>query len=436
MSKTHDFTKLFRNGKVHRRLYTDANIFATELERLFARIWLYVAHSSQIPEPGDFVRSRMGRFEVLVTRSEEGSVHVLRNSCAHRGARLCQLERGNQQSFVCPYHAWNYKPDGRLISVPHRQSYGADFDLQDPTNSLQSAPRVSDYRGFIFASWAAQGPSLTEHLGPMTAALDNFVDRAPDGAIEQAGGSFKLEYPGNWKLHMENANDTVHPGFVHASSVASARHNQAITSSALDQGQSQHMLMANGFSEREWQNVELHGFANGHSYMGGFYKSGIISPATDDPVMHRYKEMLIAKLGIKKAQHVLALDRFNNLIYPNLSVNAQYHQIRVVHPLAVDRTLIQTWCFRLKGAPEELFQRAVRFMTTLSSPASMIFSDDVEIFTRCQQGLQQQGIDWLNVERGQASDTTDDNQTWHSAGASELPTRAQFSAWRRYMMEE
>ena len=79
------------------------------------------------------------------------------------------------------------------------------------------------------------------------------------------------------------------------------------------------------------------------------------------------------------------MNRFNNIIYPNLIINAQYQQMRVTIPLSVDRTIVRIHCFRLKGAPDEMFHRAVRFLTTLGSPASMIFSDDVEMLERCQQ---------------------------------------------------
>jgi hypothetical protein len=104
-----------------------------------------------------------------------------------------------------------------------------------------------------------------------------------------------------------------------------------------------------------------------------------------------------------------------------------------VQPLAVDRTLIQAWCFRLKGAPPEMFQRAVRFLTTLSSPASLIFSDDAEIFARCQAGLAQDNNDWLNLERGLTTDQAMSDHGWRSPAASELPTRAQLHAWLGYM---
>ena len=122
------------------------------------------------------------------------------------------------------------------------------------------------------------------------------------------------------------------------------------------------------------------------------------------------------------------MNRFNNIIYPNLIINAQYQQMRVTMPISVDRTLVRIHCFRLKGAPDEIFHRAVRFITTLGSPASMIFSDDVEMLERCQQGLARIAGPvgrFLARARQRPRD-----QTAASPGAaSEMPMRVQFQAW-------
>lgn len=427
---------LVRPDRVHRRLYTDPAIFELEMKRLFGRAWLFVAHESQIPAPGDFFRTRMGAHEVLVTRAQDGSLHILKNACAHRGARLCAEDRGNARSFVCPYHAWTFRSDGTLAKVPHAKSYPDGFKAGGPGTNLDKAPCVESYRGFIFGRWAADGPSLVEFLGPMISAIDNLIDRAPGGEIEVAGGRFRLAYGGNWKLHHENANDTVHPGFVHESSITTAR--KAGDVATIDSGQARAMMAANGFSIREWEGIDLHGFPQGHSYMGGFYKNGLLAPAANDPVVDRYRALLEDAHGKEKAAAILSMDRFNNLIYPNISVNAQYHQIRVVHPIRPNLTEIHSYCFRLKGAPDEIFQRAVRFLSTLGSPASMIFGDDVEIFERVQRGLEDGGIDWLNTARGLGSDAADagTGNGQVSTTSSELPIRVQMQAWLRYMTGE
>ena len=133
---------LVKPNGAHRSLYTDPAIFDLEMERIFHRTWIFVAHESQLRKPGDFVRSKLGRHEVVVVRSGDEKIHVLQNRCAHRGAQFCTAKRGNALSFVCPYHAWSYSTDGTLQGVPHRQSYPPSFKLDDPANHLFQAPRT------------------------------------------------------------------------------------------------------------------------------------------------------------------------------------------------------------------------------------------------------------------------------------------------------
>ncbi len=427
-----EIAALVEPGRVHRRAYTDRAIFDLEMERIFGRAWIFVAHASQIPGPNDLIRTRLGLRDVLATRDADGRVHVVENRCTHRGTTLCSVERANAASLVCPYHAWTFALDGVLRSVPHRKSMPASFDIADPRLALFRAPRVADYRGFIFASLAEEGPSLEDFLGDMTDALDNFIDRAPDGEVFQEGGLFRLEYRGNWKLHHENANDTMHPGFVHESSVNAAREDSRdYAEPVFDEHQAHVQMLSNGFSVREWQSLGLQGLANGHSYMDGFYTRGILSPDRDDPISRSYRDALEAARGREAAAGILAMDRFNNLVWPNLNINAQYQQIRIVQPVAPDRTVVQAMCFRLGGAPEGMFHRAVRFLTNLSSPASMIFADDAEIFEKVQAGLADGSREWLDQSRG--IDEAVGNGRVASAGASELPIRGQFRAWLDHM---
>lgn len=424
---------LVRPDHVHRRAYADPEVFALEQERIFGRLWLYVAHESQLRNPGDFVRTQLAQHEVLVTRHQDGKIYVLHNRCPHRGARLCMVDSGTSRLLTCPYHAWAFRPDGTLAAVPHPKSYPANFSLADPQNHMQRVRSVDSYRGFVFANLDDSAAPLTEHLGPMREVIDNLIERAPDGEIEIADSSFTLEYHGNWKLHMENANDIFHPSFVHSSSVAPARAAPA-NASILDQDQTREMLLANGFGQADWEGIQLTGLAGGHTFMTSFYKKGVLVNEQQDPVMQRYRAALTERIGSERAAAALAMNRFNNIIYPNLIINAQQQQMRVTIPLAVDLTQVHVHCFRLKGAPEEMFHRAIRFLTTIGSPASMIFSDDVEMLERCQQGLVKQAGPWVNFERGLDNDRREGNGSIGGA-ASELPMRVQFEAWVNYLTQ-
>lgn len=421
---------MLRPDAVHRAVYVDPAVFALEQVRIFRRAWLYVGHESEIAGTGDYVLTQLGPEQVILVRQSDGGIAALHNRCAHRGARLVVEPRGNTKLFTCAYHGWSFCLDGALDSVPLPEGYRNNLPSMP---GLARVPRVQSYRGFIFASHAAHGPALTEFLGGLAGILDNMVDRAPGGALSAVGGRLRMQFRGNWKLFMENAVDLVHPGFVHAGSVAVARKSPHIAGAPDMAGQAAQMLLANGLRLSEWDQIGLRAFPQGHVYMNGFYHGGVIASARSDPVFERYRAALVACHGEKKMRDILAVDRFNNLIWPNLSVNSRFQTLRIVQPVAVDRTVVTSCCFRLKGAPAEMFELSLRFLNTASSPASLVASDDLEIFERCQRGLQDAASDWIDLGRGMHHDRVAADGSIESPGTSELPIRTQLRAWQAYM---
>jgi phenylpropionate dioxygenase-like ring-hydroxylating dioxygenase large terminal subunit len=437
-SPSADPASLVRPGAVHRAVYRDRAIFALEQERIFRRVWLYVGHESEVPAPGDYLVTRLGADQVVLVRQADGTLALLHNRCAHRGARVVVAQRGNAKLFRCPYHSWAYRNDGSLIGVPDRDGYGPAFDPGDPKLGLRPVARVASYRGFVFGCHAptgAGGPDLPTYLGGLASAIDNLVDRAPAGQVSRFGGRLQMEYAGNWKLFMENAVDLVHPGFVHASSVDAARAEPAAAGADAISAQAAQMFLANGLGIPNWDRLPVHGFPRGHVYMGGFYRDGVIAPERADPVFERYRAALVERHGEAKTAAILAVDRFNNLVWPNVSINARFQVMRVLTPIAVDRTIVTAYCFRLEGAPDEMGQLSLRFLNTAASPASMVASDDLEIFERCQHGFSDAGSDWLDISRGLARDRHGAAGESHAPGTSELPIRTQLAAWQAYMAQ-
>ena len=101
-------------ARVPNWVYTDPEIFAREQERIFSGpSWLYTCLEAEIPNPGDFKRSRLGAREVVAVRNRDGAVNVLVNRCAHRSMQFCMTNRGTVKEFVCPYHQWTYDLDGK-----------------------------------------------------------------------------------------------------------------------------------------------------------------------------------------------------------------------------------------------------------------------------------------------------------------------------------
>ena len=132
-----------RRGMIPAHVYADPEIFAAERDRLFARSWTFLAHESEIPDPGDYVVRRVLADSFIVARDEAGVVRVMFNMCLHRGMQVCRAELGNASHFRCPYHAWTYRNDGRLAGLPfHEEAYGGEDGFARAGQSLLPAPSM------------------------------------------------------------------------------------------------------------------------------------------------------------------------------------------------------------------------------------------------------------------------------------------------------
>ena len=201
-------------GEVDRRIYTDPAIFELEMQRIFARSWLFLCHESQIPEPGDFFQSVMGRDNVLVVRQRDGSIKAMLNTCAHRGNAVCRAEEGNAKNFLCTYHGWSYGIDGRLNGVPGFKTF-YDGQLDKSRHGLAQVAQVASYKGFIFGTHDASAPPLEEFLGATgRLGLDQIAAR---GDMVVVPGIQKFIIDCNWKIAVDNLFDWYHPQVTHAS---------------------------------------------------------------------------------------------------------------------------------------------------------------------------------------------------------------------------
>jgi phenylpropionate dioxygenase-like ring-hydroxylating dioxygenase large terminal subunit len=424
---------LVQPDRVHRSVYADPQLFELEMERVFGRAWLVLGHESQVKAPGDYFTTRMAREPVIVI-NDASEIKVLVNRCAHRGSMVCAEGRGNTERFVCPYHGWSYDRTGALRALPFASGYS-----KETLNNLElkKVPRVENYRGFLFASLAPSGESLEEFLGPAKASFDDFVDRAPGGELEVAGGVFKHAYNGNWKLMLENHLDGAHPAWVHASSVAVARN-------APEPGKpgEEHyydiavrQMRQNGAPESVWESTGIWATPRGHGWMGDYHDDSRLVAGLGNPAFDEYRKKLIGHVGEKEADRILRVTLWNTIVYPNCSFMSQFRQLRIIQPLAVDRSVVYTYSFRMKQAPERLFRDTVAFSNVVNGTASWVLTDDLEVYERIQKGFSSGAVEWAQIGRGFGRDVDEPAARRGATGTSEIYIRAQMQAWLQYMTQ-
>lgn len=412
------------NDSVHASLYLDPDVFERELDRIFHKGWVYVAHESEVPDPGSFRLAWIGRKSVIVSRGDDRKVRVLMNRCAHRGATVCQVERGTAATFRCAYHGWSYRTDGTLAAAPYADGYGPDFRREDW--SLAAAPRVGSYRGFVFASLSPAGPSLDDHLGaPVREQIDYFCDLSPEGEVVARSGTNKYGYDANWKLQLENSVDGYHPVFTH----------QAFFDSY---GMRMNVPMDLFKGNSAGRNRDL---GNGHTMLDfrAFNRQSAdiqtrIEQLRRTPWGERYWSALRARLGDDRALDVLTTNGTHMSVFPNLVV--LQHQIRTIRPVSVDRTEVMLNPVLLRGAPDELNTRRLRMHEMFYGPGGGGVPDDIEMFRRIRIGLEASIDPWIHFWRGRHRETRDTDGTIYGQMTDEVSQRAIWRRWGELMVEE
>jgi len=202
-------------GLVPVNIFANADVFDAEMERIFAKSWVFLGFEAEIPDKGDFMQRRIGRDSVIVTRDGKGDIHVLANFCRHRGTKLCQTDVGNQSHFRCPYHGWVFKNNGDWIGAPDKSKAYKGLDPKDW--GLLKAPHVDSFLGMIFASLDPDAPTLMDYLGGAAWFMRGIMDLHP-GGMSPMGPPDRYKVRGDWKTGAENfGGDGYHVGVAHGS---------------------------------------------------------------------------------------------------------------------------------------------------------------------------------------------------------------------------
>jgi len=413
--------RLVQADRVHRDVYTDAEVFQLEMERLWSRTWVYVGHASQIPDPGDFLTLDVATQPVIVVRHTDNSVRVLLNRCAHKGTKVVYAPSGNAgKTFRCPYHAWTYRTDGSLLQVPLKEGYATDVKH----NSLSNI-NSETYRGFIFARIAKDGIGFRDYFGDSLSSIDNLADRSPEGELEITGGVLRYLHNCNWKMFVENLNDTMHPMIAHASSAGTAKKLWADKPADLPKPMSIEQIAPFASDYKFFDDMGVKVYPHGHGFSGVNFS--IHSAYSSVP---EYEAAMKKAYGEERAKKILGTVRHNTVYYPSLTIKGAIQSIRVARPLAADKTLIESYTFRLKGAPDALLQRTITYNRLINSPMSVVGHDDLHCYRSIQEGLAAQANDWVDLQRNFSAD---ENGEITANGTSEISMRNQFRAWAEFM---
>jgi phenylpropionate dioxygenase-like ring-hydroxylating dioxygenase large terminal subunit len=356
-------------GIVSREIFVNDGIFAEELEKLFARAWLFVGHESQVANPGDFFVSRMGGESVILVRDKQRQIHVFLNTCRHRGMKVCRYDEGNTPLFSCPYHNWSYATDGRLVGVPqHKELYP---DLDRSQWSLIEVPRMVNYKGTIWASWDPAAPEFTDYLGTAKDHLDQVLDcrDGREGGSEVFCGVHKWIIPANWKFAAENfCGDSYHnPSHRSVDLIGIGPSARSGDSGRRDNeykgGQHIWVSHASGHGTHSvWMPPD-------QPYVDSFREN----KAVEEYFRHCFYERQ-RRLGDKA--RLLPL---TGTIFPNTSYHGrQPRNLCVWHPVSATET--EVWRFFLVDAdtPAEVKDLLRHYYMRYSGPAGMTEQDDME----------------------------------------------------------
>lgn len=397
-------------------LYTDAALFNEEMNKIFARTWVWVAHGSEIANPGDYKMASVGLEPVIVTRDRKNKVHVLLNRCRHRAATVCEVHKGKTNSFVCPYHGWAYALDGSLRGVPYDEGYAGK--LERGTLGLK-ALRVEEYQGLIFATFNEEAEPLLDFLGPARKWIDLFIKQGA-GYPLVTQGEHKFVFGGNWKIQLENTTDAYHFPLVHKTFL---NVTDAETEEMFD------IMNKGGWVED---------LGNGHSVMIMMPELIDLEDNLDAPIPEKFAalaEELRAEGHdedkVRRIVRAVGGAGFNLNLFPNLGCSAAF--FRILQPIAVNATEVRHIALGMGGGPEAANRARLRIHEFFQGPMGFGSPDDSEVWDRVQHGAQGGRDLWVMLNRSLENEETGEDGCRRGDVSSEIGMRSAYRQWKKMM---
>jgi carnitine monooxygenase subunit len=322
-------------------LYYDPEFFEAEKRAFLRAAPQVVCHESEIAEPGEWRTIEYLGESVIVIRGDDGEVRAFSNVCRHRGSRLVDGEGGCSKVLTCPYHAWSYARDGRLVGVPHRQEYPG---LQ--TEKLSLFPvALETWRGFIFVALEPGAPSVHEMMAP----YEHEVAAYRFEELRAIGRVTLRRRPLNWKTIADNYSDHLHIPVGHPGLTR---------------------LFARNYKIEAKDHVDR-------------MEGDLVEKISENPSERAYQNLL------PKADHLPATHRRKWLYYklfPNVAFDIYPDQVDFMQflPVSATETVIREISYALPDDSREM--RAVRYLNWRIN--RKVNAEDTELITRVQLGMQ------------------------------------------------
>ncbi|MEZ5812542.1 MAG: aromatic ring-hydroxylating dioxygenase subunit alpha [Rhizobiaceae bacterium] len=420
---------MVKPAEVHRDVYVSQDVFEMEMKHLFRNTWVYVGHDSQVPNKGDYYSTMVGDQPMLMARHTDNTVRLMYNRCPHKGTQVVIDTKGNTGKFFrCPYHAWSFKTDGSLLAIPLKKGYeNTGFESSCSSKGMTVVESVKNYRGFIFARLNPEGMSFEEFFGDSLSSLDNMIDRSPEGRLEVVGSPLRYMHHCNWKMLVENQTDTCHPMVAHESSAGTVKDIWDKEGGDGPKPMAVEVILPFMSPYEFFEGMGIRTWDNGHGHTGVHH-----SIHSDYSAIPGYFEQMVEAYGEERAKAILGENRHNTVYFPNMMIKGPIQSLRLFKPIAADKTLVESWIFRLVGAPDTLLERTAMYNRLINAPTSIVGHDDLEMYERAQSGLMSDGIEWVNVQRLYDEHEAENPVAVYN-GTTEAQMRNQFRAWEKFM---
>ncbi|HKP78235.1 MAG TPA: aromatic ring-hydroxylating dioxygenase subunit alpha [Phenylobacterium sp.] len=367
-----------------REVYTSPELFELEMKHIFEGGWVFLGLESQIPEPHDFFTTWIGRHPVIVSRDADGEVHALINTCRHKAAIVCHLRQGNKRAHVCAYHSWSYDSAGRNLVIKNQPVGAYPESFNDREHDLARVARLESYRGILFGSLNPEVPPLVEHLGDARVFLDLVVDQSDEG-LELVPGRVSYTFNANWKMQLENCLDGYHVTSTHASYLrVLERRNKEARPDAVK----------TVFEYKGWEDpaaaLGTFTFREGHAMLWASQPISALHP------LFERREELEKRVGPARARWMF--NTRNLTIFPNVQFadNAAL-QLRVMRPVAVDKTEMTTYLLAPKGESPAARRQRIRQYEDFFNPSGLATPDDNVSYEDCQTGAGARAVRWSDA---------------------------------------